>query len=388
MTQKQKDGIDSYLREVAIVLNDLPREPIQRLVDILAQARTMGGQVFLLGNGGSAANSSHIACDLGKGTVRPDKRRFQVNALTDNVPLMTAWANDTSYEMVFVEQLSGRVRPGDVVIALSGSGNSPNVLKAVEYAAAMGATTVALTGFDGGRLAGRVDHPIIVSDNCMERIEDIHLVLGHAVAVALRDIIAREPVPPRDRVVFLDRDGVINRLAPDNGYVTSWDMFEFLPGVLEALVELKNGGYRIVIVTNQSCIGRGLATHEDINLIHRIMGEKIEEAGGAVDGIYYCPHKPDSGCSCRKPKPGLFLAAQGDLGIDLVQSIVVGDSLSDLQAVDKIHATSILVETGHGMTTREQLGPGTVRPDVTVRNLGDAVRWILKNGFNNAAGEP
>ena len=189
-------------------------------------------------------------------------------------------------------------------------------------------------------------------------------------------------MPPRDRVVFLDRDGVINTLVPNNGYVTSWDQFEFLPGVLDAIVTLNNRGYRIVVVTNQSCIGRGLATHEDINLIHRIMVEKIEEAGGTVDGIYYCPHEPGAGCSCRKPKPGLFLAAKEDLGIDLVQSIVVGDSLSDLQTVDKIHATSILVETGHGTTTREQLGPGTVQPDIIVRDLEEAVKWILENGVN------
>ncbi len=371
-------GTDSYLKAVERVLSELPREQVDQLVEVLAKARTLRRQVFLMGNGGSAATASHIACDLGKGTVRPDKKRFRVTALTDNVPLMTAWANDTSYDMVFVEQLSGCIQPGDVVIALSGSGNSPNVLKAIEYAASAGATTVGLTGYDGGRLARLVDHAVIVSDNCMERIEDVHLVLGHAVAAALRDIIAQEPVPSRDRVVFLDRDGVINQLAPDNGYVTSWEDFRFLPGALDAIARLTRSGFRIVVVTNQSCIGRGLATHEDIRLIHRIMEERIEEVGGRIEAVYYCPHKPDDGCSCRKPKPGLFLAAQEDLGIDLVQSIVIGDSLSDLQAVEKIHGTSLLVRTGHGSDTMAQLGPGVVQPSAIAHDVGEAAEWILE----------
>lgn len=373
-------GTDSYLRAVEKTLAALPREPVDRLVGILEQARKLGKQVFLIGNGGSAANASHIACDLGKGTICPDKKRFRVTALTDNVPLMTAWANDTSYEMVFVEQLSGLLRPGDVLIALSGSGNSPNVLRAVEYASAAGATTVGLTGYDGGRLADVVDHAVVVSDNCMERIEDIHLVLGHAVAVALREIIAREAVAPKDRVVFLDRDGVINELAPGNGYVTRWEEFRFLPSVIDAIRRLTESGYRVVIVSNQSCVGRGLATHEDIRQIHRIMEEKITEGAGNVEAIYYCPHKPGDGCSCRKPKPGMFLAAMGDLGIDLVQSVFVGDSVSDLMAADKIHATSILVRTGYGTEAEEQLGPGVVQPALIADDLARAVDWIIMQG--------
>jgi D-sedoheptulose 7-phosphate isomerase len=373
-------GTDAYLKAVETTLAALPREPLEKLVSILEQARKLGKQVFLIGNGGSAANASHIACDLGKGTICPDKKRFRVTALTDNVPLMTAWANDTSYEMVFVEQLSGLLRPGDVLIALSGSGNSPNILHAVDYASAAGAITVGLTGYDGGRLAGMVDHAVVVSDNCMERIEDVHLILGHAVAVALREIIAREAVAPRDRVVFLDRDGVINELAPNNGYVTRWEEFHFLPSALVGIRRLTENGYRVVIVSNQSCIGRGLATHEDIRQIHSIMEEKIKESGGNVEAIYYCPHRPGDGCSCRKPKPGMFLAAMGDLGIDLVQSVFVGDSVTDLLAADKIHATSILVRTGYGSEAEQELGPEVVEPAFVADDLSDAVDWILAQG--------
>jgi histidinol-phosphate phosphatase family protein len=211
----------------------------------------------------------------------------------------------------------------------------------------------------------------------MERIEDIHLVLGHAVAVALREIIAGEAVAPRDRVVFLDRDGVINELAPDNGYVTRWEEFRFLSSALEAIRRLTENGYRVVVVSNQSCIGRGLVTHEDIRQIHRLMEEKIAESGGKVEAIYYCPHKPGDECSCRKPRPGMFLAAMEDLGVDLVQSVFVGDSVSDLLAADKIHATSILVRTGHGTQAEEQLGPGVVEPTLIVDDLAQAVDWII-----------
>ena len=129
--------IRQYLGEVQYTLGALPLDHIWNVVDLLLSANYAGSTVFTLGNGGSAATASHFACDLAKGTITPNRPRFRVVALTDNVPLMTAWGNDVAYDDVFAEQLSGLIRPADVVVAISGSGNSPNVLRAVELARRM-----------------------------------------------------------------------------------------------------------------------------------------------------------------------------------------------------------------------------------------------------------
>ncbi len=178
--------IQSYLNELGQTLQRLPLEAIERLVDLLHEARLQGRQIFLLGNGGSAATASHFACDLAKNTIQPGAPSFRALSLTDNVALMTAWANDTAYDNLFCGQLGCLLRPGDIVIGISSSGNSPNVLQAMELARAQGAVTVGLTGFSGGRLKALVDLAIIVPSERMEQIEDLHLVVEHAVVTALR----------------------------------------------------------------------------------------------------------------------------------------------------------------------------------------------------------
>ncbi|MGQ9681274.1 MAG: D-sedoheptulose-7-phosphate isomerase [Anaerolineae bacterium] len=179
--------IQRYLKELTEVLQHLPLAEIERLVDLLHDARLDGRQILLLGNGGSAATASHFACDLAKNTIADGLPNYRALALTDNVPLLTAWANDSSYENVFCGQLACLLRPGDVVIGISGSGNSPNVLRAIEMARKGGATTVGVTGFAGGRLRELVDLAIVVPCHCMEQVEDLHLVLEHLVVTALRE---------------------------------------------------------------------------------------------------------------------------------------------------------------------------------------------------------
>src|SRR5271169_4156548 len=143
---------ETYFLGVESVLRGLPFALIDRAADVLWRAYIEDRTVYVLGNGGSAALASHCACDLGKGTVVNGNRRFRVLALTDNVPLMTAWANDSSYEDVFAEQLTSLVGRNDIALAISGSGNSPNVLKALQVARHAGAFTIGLTGFHGGRM--------------------------------------------------------------------------------------------------------------------------------------------------------------------------------------------------------------------------------------------
>ena len=180
------EDIRLYLQQVGETLERLPLEKIEEVIAVLEYARQEGRQVFILGNGGSAATASHFACDLAKGTVVPGRPRFRVMALTDNMPFFSALANDTGYENVFAGQLANFLRPGDVVIGISGSGNSANVLRAVELARSMQAITIGFTGFNGGRLKDVVDICLLVPNYCMEQVEDVHLLLEHLICTCLR----------------------------------------------------------------------------------------------------------------------------------------------------------------------------------------------------------
>jgi D-glycero-D-manno-heptose 1,7-bisphosphate phosphatase len=141
--------------------------------------------------------------------------------------------------------------------------------------------------------------------------------------------------------VFLDRDGVINRKAPEGDYVTSWAEFEFLPGALEGLRLLAEAGPPVVVATNQRGIARGRMSEADLADIHDRMGAAVAEAGGRIDAIYHCPH--EGGCDCRKPGTGLFTRAADDLGVELAAAAVIGDRASDMEAAAAIGALRVLV---------------------------------------------
>lgn len=181
---------ESYLRMVSSTLQRLPFAKIDELADVLWNAYLEDRAIYVFGNGGSAALASHCACDLGKGTVATDQRRFRVLALTDNVPLITAWANDAHYEHIFAEQLRCFLQPGDVAFAISGSGNSPNVLNGLQVASEMGAMTVGLTGFEGGKLKSLCRVCVVVPSENMQVIEDAHVSVAHSLFSLLRERIA------------------------------------------------------------------------------------------------------------------------------------------------------------------------------------------------------
>ncbi|MGI0052793.1 MAG: D-sedoheptulose-7-phosphate isomerase [Thermoplasmata archaeon] len=186
------EGVEAYVRRyvaetVEAIRPDYLPEAVGRIVPILLRARTEGRTIFFFGNGGSASTASHFVVDIGKATLRGDGRRFRCLALVDNVESVTAWANDAEYAVVFSEQLKGLARAGDVAVGISGSGNSPNVLRAMEEARAMGLSTIGLTGMGGGRLKALVDVPVVVPSNSMQHVEDAHLLLGHLLTAYLRD---------------------------------------------------------------------------------------------------------------------------------------------------------------------------------------------------------
>src|SRR6267143_1924191 len=155
-------AVEEHVAEVRRVLARISVADVERVVEIILDAHRRRQHVYIVGNGGSASTATHFACDLSKATIVQGRARLRVTSLTDNVALLTAWANDTSYENVFAEQLTNLLDPGDVVIAISASGNSPNVVSAVVAARLMRARTIALVGFAGGRLLEAVDAAIHV----------------------------------------------------------------------------------------------------------------------------------------------------------------------------------------------------------------------------------
>lgn len=177
--------IKSYCSNLKLAIDSIEESDILMLADLLIKARDEGRFVYVFGNGDSASNATHFAADLSKGIIMPGKKRLKIFSLTLNIPLMTAWSNDLSYENIFKEQLVDLLKPGDIVIALSGSGNSPNVLSAIKYANGVGATTIGISAMGGGKVAKLANHSIIAKTNNMEIAEDIHWIIGHLVKVSI-----------------------------------------------------------------------------------------------------------------------------------------------------------------------------------------------------------
>ncbi len=185
--------LDSYRRRVVAALAAVDMHRVRLAVEWLRQARDGDRQVFICGNGGSAATASHLACDLVKGASHNRRRRFRVMALTDSMPTVTAYANDVGYDRVFVEHLRNFARSGDLLIAISGSGRSPNVVAAVEYANRAGCRSIGLTGRDGGELGRLARLHLHVPEPHMGRIEDVHMALCHMLAYAFIDAPLETP---------------------------------------------------------------------------------------------------------------------------------------------------------------------------------------------------
>lgn len=176
--------------------------------------------------------------------------------------------------------------------------------------------------------------------------------------------------------VFLDRDGVINRNL-DNDYVKEWAEFEFLTGAKEAIKALTDANCDVIIISNQSGIGKGLMSIDTVEGIHARMIEEIEEYGGKVRAVYYCPHRASDSCDCRKPKPGMLHRATREFGTELSSSYLIGDNITDIQAGAQVGCTTILVKTGHGEQVIERSSRWDVKPCYIASDLLDAVKLLL-----------
>lgn len=181
----------NYLAELKKVMDEIDLDELNKIIDILKKAYDENNSIFIIGNGGSASTASHFACDLGKGALgnlyNSDKKRFKVYSLTDNCSTITAIGNDISYEDIFFQQLKNLASKNNILISFTASGNSPNIIKAIDFANSIGLTSIGFLGFDGGKAAEKLIHKIIIKSHNYGIVEDLHLVLEHIITQSLRE---------------------------------------------------------------------------------------------------------------------------------------------------------------------------------------------------------
>ncbi|RMH71754.1 MAG: D-glycero-beta-D-manno-heptose 1,7-bisphosphate 7-phosphatase [Gemmatimonadetes bacterium] len=180
-------------------------------------------------------------------------------------------------------------------------------------------------------------------------------------------------------IIFLDRDGVINVNRDD--YVKSWAEFQFLPDVLTALKILHDHEIPVIVITNQSAIGRGIVTETTVQEIHRRMAHQVEQAGGYITAVYYCPHHPSEGCNCRKPRPGMLIQAAHDFNLDLRKCVFVGDNMRDIEAGKNAGCQTVFVRTG--VHADRPIATFPAPPDYEFNTLSDFVQTFLPPSGNS-----
>jgi len=182
-------SIDTYFNDLQEMLRAISQAHLQEILALLEETYRHGRRIFIMGNGGSAATASHFALDLAKNTIMPGAPRVKAISLTDHVPLITAWSNDTAYEHIFAEQLANMIEPGDVVIGISASGNSLNIINALQVAKRSQAATIGLLGATGGKIKHMVDAYVLAPGQNIEQEEDAHLILAHIITRHMREVV-------------------------------------------------------------------------------------------------------------------------------------------------------------------------------------------------------
>jgi D-glycero-D-manno-heptose 1,7-bisphosphate phosphatase len=176
--------------------------------------------------------------------------------------------------------------------------------------------------------------------------------------------------------VFLDRDGVINHDSPD--YIKNWAEFHFIPGSREAIAGLTESGITVIVITNQSAVNRGMISLHTLEKMHDRMCRAVADSGGKITDIFFCPHRPDENCDCRKPEPGLIFSARDRHGIDLSKTVMVGDSAKDIRAGKAAGCgLTVLVRTGNGESALAALAASHQPPDHVAADLTRAAAWII-----------
>jgi D-sedoheptulose 7-phosphate isomerase len=360
-----------FLGEVRQIASAMDAEAIEAMAKILAETRA-AGRLFILGVGGSAANASHAVNDFRK------IAGIEAYAPTDSVAELTARTNDEGWPTVFEAWLKGsRLKAADTVLILSVGGGdaekgvSPNIVKAVQYAKSVGSRVIGIVGRDGGYTGREADKcvfvPVVNPDHVTPHSEAWQAVVWHLLVShpLLKQTQTKWESVAVCRAVFLDRDGTLTT-SPQPP--VSADELNIAPGALESLASLKEAGFKLVVVTNQPDIGRGKLSRESVDAVNEALTAKLP-----LDKIYTCPHSDEHGCDCRKPLPGMLRLAATDLGIDLEQSYMVGDTWRDMEASAAAGCTAIWLRN------TQTLNDNSDEPSAVVVSLAAAAAWILED---------
>jgi D-sedoheptulose 7-phosphate isomerase len=380
---------EKFLAEARRIAEKLDGASIEKAANLLAETRMAGGRLFVLGVGGSAGNASHAVNDFRKIAA------IEAYAPTDNVSELTARTNDEGWATVFENWLkTSRLQKRDLVLVFSVGGGdlernvSPNLVVALRFAKSVGARIISVVGRDGGYAAK-------VSDACVliptvnpahitphaEAFQAIvwHLLVSHPVVkVEQTKWESTANQGQRQRAIFLDRDGVLNRAKmsnrkphPPHGEAE----LEVMANARGLLQRLKEQSYKLLVVTNQPDVSRGITTRDTVEGINRKLAQELP-----VDEILVCYHSDSDNCDCRKPKAGLLLEGARRHQIDLAASFMVGDRWRDVEAGQNAGCQTILIDCEYDEKAPAQ------PPDVKVRSLEEAVNWILQMSRKGVAG--
>ena len=353
-----------WARKACGMLANFPVETAEKAAAAIAACYDRGGKVLACGNDGSATEAQHLVAQL-VGKFERDRASLPALALHANPATLTAVANDYGYGDSFAHQVEALGVSGDVLVAISTSGDAENAVRAVLAAKSKGLSTVGYLGGDGGRLGALVDVPVVLRASDTATVRAGHLVLTHTICG-----LVEEALFP-NKAVFLDRD---NTLIVNRHYGSNPDGIELLDGVIEGLLELREAGYKLLLISNQSGVARGYFDEEAVARMHDRLQGMLDRHGAALDGLEYCPHHPEGvtpsyaiECSCRKPAPGMIRRAARKHGVNLSASWMVGDIEADVEAGRRAGTRTVLV----GPET--SLSP----PDFQAEDFAGMVRCIL-----------
>ncbi len=367
-----------YLEEARQILAQIDTSALDRMVTELVKLRRRQGRLFAIGCGGGAGHASHAVNDFRK------IAGIEAYSPTDNVSELTARINDDGWETSYVNWLKGsHLNSRDLVFVFSvGGGNrehnvSMNLVRCLEHAREVGAAICGVVGRDGGYTAKMADACVLVPtvnpNTVTPHVEAFQALVWHLLA-SHPDLqvsaMKWESISDRRRAVFLDRDGVLNRaLVHENGKThppAHLEEVEILEGVAQACEALRRAGFLLIGVTNQPDVARGTQAQEVVEAINDVL-----RCQDLIDEILVCYHDDADDCSCRKPKPGLLLDAAHNWDIDFLNSFMVGDRWTDIEAGRRAGCKTILVNGSLKEAERS-------KPDFHAASLVEATEWILE----------
>ncbi|OPY34523.1 MAG: D,D-heptose 1,7-bisphosphate phosphatase [Methanomassiliicoccales archaeon PtaU1.Bin124] len=330
-----KAMIKRELEQSASIISSIDPTQVHAIADAMTVALKAGSKVVFFGNGGSAADAMHLAAEF-NGRYLFDRPALKALSFC-SISAITAIGNDYSYDDVFCRNVESIVQRGDVVVGISTSGSSKNVLKAIRRAKEMGAVTVGFTGIKGA-LKDETDLALTIPTDRTPRIQEGYMAAGHVICGLVENAMFAK------KAAFIDRDDTIVKDVP---YCPRPEDLKVFPGVGKAIKRLNDAGYLVIIVTNQSGVARGKFTEATLAKIHEKLRADIAAEGGKIDAIYYCPHHPDEGCKCRKPNLGMIERAIDEHHISLGDSFIIGDSAHDVELGKRLGIKAIQVSEGY-----------------------------------------